>query len=112
LTTLLFGRLIAGMNEFLRNANFAFVIAKKAKPDARETNWKQFLYNIQKPGALKKTTQMIGEGAWLIPLKNDIQSLKTLFDQSNSCNIPLRILFLNDEPDWIEYLPSDEAETS
>ncbi len=88
------------------NVKFAFVIAEAPKyPSATEPErtWQSFLTNVRNIQAPHEKTTTIHDNVWLIPLSTEMTFLTTLFGLANDWNIPLRILFLNDEPDWIRY---------
>ncbi|HZL79341.1 MAG TPA: hypothetical protein VFC17_10860 [Candidatus Limnocylindrales bacterium] len=100
------------MNEFSKNAKFALVIGEPPKNSFREPNlekWKDFLGCVPQFARPNKETKMIHENVWLIPLDSGMRFLAQLFDLANGKNIPLRILFLDEEPDWLQYPKLDEA---
>ena len=100
------------MNEFSKNAKFALVIGEPPKNSFREPNlekWKDFLGCVPQFARPNKETKMIHENVWLIPLASGMRFLAQLFDLANGKNIPLRILFLDEEPDWLQYPKLDEA---
>jgi len=100
---------LEGMNDFSTNAKLALVIVEPAKCDASnmepQREWKEFLYKIQERTTPTKTTTKIHENIWLIPLSDGLPFLMDLFLIAKSFHIPLRILFLDSEPDWLKYPP-------
>jgi hypothetical protein len=99
------------MNEFSKNAAYALVIAEPPKigwAHEPERKWKEFLHNLRQRGPQPKETQTIHENVWLIPLQTELPYLMNLFDHAKDYSIRLRILFLDDAPDWIMY-PSEES---
>jgi len=96
---------MAGMNPF-PNVKFALVVAEMPKyPSATdpERTWHSFLTNVRNIAAPHKETTTIHDNIWLIPLSTEMTFLIKLIGLANDWNIPQRILFLNDEPDWIRY---------
>ena len=118
LTTLPCQYLLAGMNA-CENAEFALVIAEPEQygfgsgPDPTR-KWQEFLANIQNHIPPSVKVLRIHENVWQIPLNTEMRTLTQLFDWSHNAGIRLRILFLDEEPDWIEYppveKPKEEAE--
>ena len=99
--------LIAGVN-VSNNAKFALVIAEARKnehPESDAASWNQFVAQVPKKARPSPETQTIHDNVWLIPMDTGIPFLVRLFDLSNGSNIHLRILFLDAEPDWIQYPP-------
>lgn len=92
---------------------FALVIAAQPEYSARipepERKWREFLGNLERNGRITERIKTIHENVWLIPLHSDMPFLMRLFDWGNGMGIPLRILFLDDEPKWIKY-PASETE--
>jgi hypothetical protein len=99
--------LIAGVN-VSKNAKFALVIAEARKNEQHESDaasWSQFIAQVPKQARPSPETQTIHDNVWLIPMDTGIPFLVRLFDLSNGSGIHLRILFLDAEPDWIQYPP-------
>jgi len=91
-----------------KNAKFALVIAEARKNDDQESDaasWSAFVAKVPKLARPSQETQRIHDNVWLIPMDTGIPFLVRLFDLSNGANIHLRILFLDAEPDWIQYPP-------
>ena len=90
------------------NAKFALVIAEARKNEHHESDaasWSQFVAQVPKKARPSQETQWIHDNVWLIPMDTGIPFLVRLFDLSNGSGIHLRILFLDAEPDWIQYPP-------
>ncbi len=107
LTTINFWRLIQGVN-VSKNAKFALVIAKARKNEHHESDAEsrsEFLAKVPRLGRPNQETKTIHDNVWLIPMDTGIPFLVRLFDLSNGSDIHLRILFLDAEPDWIQYPP-------
>ena len=104
---------MAGMDlppefQLVQAARFALVVLEAPKNQYNETDtakWQQFLDN------LPRNTQTIGkkptihDNIWLIPLQTEMPLLARIFLWAADYRIPLRILFLHEEPDWIKYPP-------
>jgi len=91
-----------------KNAKFALVIAEARKNESLESDtesWSEFIAKVPKQARPNHETQRIHDNVWLIPMDTGIPFLVRLFDLSNGANILLRILFLDAEPDWIQYPP-------
>lgn len=96
------------MNEFTKNAKFAFVIAEKPKFDELmmmepDKKWGEFLFNIRSHARPSLGIQKIHENVWLIPLEDELMFLNGLIQYADGSRIPLRILFLDAEPEWIKH---------
>ncbi len=95
------------------NAKFALVIAEFRKNEHGETDakgWSEFLADVPRLARPNQETQKIHDNVWLIPLDKGIPFLVRLFDLSNGSGILLRILFLDAEPDWIQYPPEAKSD--
>jgi hypothetical protein len=111
LTTVVFWRFLAGMN----NAKYALLIAQPHKEDKWfyvSDSWKNFLTNLQQNIPPAGKTERIAENVWLIHLESELPVLSTLIDTLRSYTIPIRLLFLEDAPDWIKYPPDAETKPS
>jgi hypothetical protein len=95
-----------------QNAKFALVIAEYPKlvefQGVDERKWKGFLFDLPRFAPPSKETTKIHDNVWLIPLNGGMPFLVQLFQYASGMDIPLRILFLDAEPDWIRY-PSPVA---
>jgi hypothetical protein len=110
LTTAGVFHLIAGMNaNLVTDAKFAFVVAewnyKQWQGNDHKEKWQQFLSAIQRNAKLPAGMQTIHENVWLLPLANGLPFLANLIEWARSYEIPIRILFLAEAPDWIKYPP-------
>ena len=113
LTTPNFSRLIPRVN-VSKNAKFALVIAEARRNERRETDaasWNEFVAKVPQQARPNQETQTIHDNVWLIPMDTGIPFLVRLFDLSNGSDIHLRILFLDAEPDWIQYPPDIKPDT-
>ena len=91
-----------------KNAKFALVIAEARRNNNQETDaasWNEFVAKVPRHARPSQETHRIHDNVWLIPMDTGIPFLVRLFDLSNGANIQLRILFLDAEPDWIQYPP-------
>jgi len=98
-------------------AKFAFVIAEKkgyiAGSEHESTRqWQDFLGNVQRISFPPAGMQKIHENVWLIPLSNGLPFVTKLIDWGASFGVSIRILFLEEAPDWIKYPPDAEAKPS
>jgi hypothetical protein len=103
------------MNEFSHNAKFALAIAEKpirGTVQDPDKIWKEFLGNYRSHIRPTEDIQMIHENVWLIPLDTGMPFVGRLLDWTNMAGIPLRILFLDEEPDWIQYPKPVETKPS
>ena len=94
--------------EVSENAVFALVIAGEESDliyNKFLPRWGEFLGSLQKNVRPCKGCKAIHENVWLIPLSNGLPFLGSLVDWAQSTGIPLRILFLRQEPDWLKYPP-------
>jgi hypothetical protein len=100
------------MNDFTENPRFAFVVAEFPKNEYGEPDkatWDKFLGNIGRNKRQAEVAPTIHDNIWLIPLNTGMPFLNHLMQCAEPYPIPLRILFLNDEPDWIKYPPDDSS---
>jgi len=97
------------------NVKYALVIGEKPPYDAvtnpQERKWDDFLSSVLPKLPTNGKTQKIHDNIWLIPLDTEMRFLCVLFEWANNFQIPLRILFLDEPPDWIKY-PSDTVKKS
>jgi hypothetical protein len=95
---------------FSQNAKFALVIAEEPplSPDPSERNWGNFMDNVPNKGPLSQGNELIHNNVWLIPLSTGLPFLGKLTGLATVWKIPLRVLFLEEKPDWILY-PPDSA---
>jgi hypothetical protein len=92
----------------LNTAKFALVIAEYSKNihDAPDTlKWQEFLGTATLPFPTTEHSARIHENIWLIPLHSEMPFLSALFLRAHEKGIPLRVLFLDEPPDWIKYPP-------
>jgi hypothetical protein len=102
------------MNEFSKNAKFALVIAERPKmatDEEERKKWGDFLGSIRQNARPNKETTLINDNVWLIPLDSGMRFLAQFFDLAVGKDIPLRILFLDEEPNWLQYPKPDEAKS-
>lgn len=115
LTTLRFPCVMAHVNpNLVTDAKLALVVAeqqprKDAKGARVEANWQEFLTNVKGRCTPPEKTTKIHENVWLIPLATGLPFLAELIQWGNAYSVPIRILFLAESPDWIEYPPTDKA---
>lgn len=50
-----------------------------------------------------ETTEKLSIGVWLIDLRKDLPLLGRVCEAADSRNVPYRLLFLEQEPEWITY---------
>ena len=89
-----------------KNAKFAFVIAEHPKNEYGEVDkrkWQEFLASAKPNEKKGKGTLTIHENVWQIPLDTELPFLSHLCEWAIPMKIPLRILFLNEPPEWIQY---------
>jgi len=94
-----------------QNAKFAIVIAnapKYATVGVERQTWNSFLESLPQietpiPGVERPT-----ENLWQIDLQNGLLGLSKIIAESANHQIPIRLLFLDDAPDWILFPPPAE----
>jgi hypothetical protein len=94
------------MNEFANNAKFALVIVERPKlasDEEEKKKWNDFLGSVRQNAKPNKETTLINDNVWLIPLDSGMRFLAQFFEVCAGADIPLRILFLDAEPDWLQY---------
>ena len=100
------------MNEFSKNAKYALVIgaSKASYGHDKRTEWQEFLTTLQNNARTIGETITIHDNVWLIPLDTGMRFLSALVASvGNNDKVLLRILFLDEEPDWIQYPPDAKS---
>jgi hypothetical protein len=95
------------------DAKFAFVVAAQqpctpGDETGHRASWRLFVDNIRRIEAPPAGMQTIHENIWLIPLANGLPFLADLIRWSTDCHMTLRILFLEEVPNWLIYPPDAE----
>jgi len=110
LTSPVSGRLIPGMNIHLE-PKFAFVVAERPKynpasgvPDPEE-KWQGFLGNAKNIPKPPEGMQKIHDNVWLMPLATGLPFLGQLIQWADSYRVAIRILFVDEAPNWLQYPP-------
>jgi hypothetical protein len=67
--------------------------------------WQNFLLNIPQRLQPSEGIERIHDNVWLIDLEIGLRSLSTLIEQSALRNIHIRLLFLEESPDWRVFPP-------
>jgi hypothetical protein len=96
------------------DAKYALVIAERkefrsALGTEPTRQWLDFLGNVQRTADSPSGTQKIHENVWLLPLATGLPFLGKLVDWSGSFEVSIRILFLEEVPNWIEYPPTKKT---
>src|ERR1035438_4682982 len=107
-----FSSLIAGMN----NAKFALVIAEtpknpmipKLKTAGEEVDsWKRFLDISPKTSDPTKGLMQLQHNVWQIDLATGMRALCEIWSAADKWGIPMRVLFLEESPAWLQYPEHD-----
>jgi hypothetical protein len=113
LTDLIFVGLLTDMN----NAKFALLIAQipenpnvpKHKTLGEEVDsWKRFLATSPKKSDPTKGLIQLQNNVWQIDLATGMRALCEIWMSADKWGIPVRVLFLEETPAWLEY-PEHEA---
>ena len=94
------------MNDFTENPKYAFVVAEFPKNEYGErdtTRWADFLGSEERSLVKSEGVTKIHDNIWLIPLETRMNFLLHIMKSTTDWRIPLRILFLNAEPNWLQY---------
>lgn len=88
-----------------QNAKFVLVIADYPEKlgDIASSKWEIFLTTANKNKSTDVETRKILKNVWQIDLKTEMNVLIYVMNLAKMNSIPLRILFLDDAPDWIHY---------
>ncbi len=92
----------------MKNAKIALVIAEPIKSKAGyadQDTWRSFLASIQKNVKQIEGIDCFHENVWQIPLDNGLPFLVELLRWAGGIGIQIRVLFLEEAPDWIKYPP-------
>jgi hypothetical protein len=95
-------------------SKFAFVVAERPKHDPAQPindvgmNWTDFLVNVQNIAKPPEGMQKIHDNIWLIPLANGLPFLAGLIQWGGAYRVQIRILFLDEAPNWLQYPPPAE----
>src|ERR1019366_6319824 len=95
-------------------ARFALVVFERPKDQfgrLNEEQWQNFAHNVPSNTKTTGKTPTIHDNIWLTPLQTETPFLIRLCASALNYGIPIRILFLHDEPDWIKW-PPDQSPTS
>jgi hypothetical protein len=93
----------------MNNAKFALIIAAPLKsPTAIEPTryYNTFLNNIRLHTPPLKGIESLSDNAWQIDLRNGLDTFQTIIHEAKGWLVSLRVLFVEDAPDWIKY-PAD-----
>ena len=96
---------------FGQNAAYAFVIAEPPPRGAVAVPmkaWQEFLLNVRSFEMPEQKIQKIHDNIWLIPLETDLLFFAKLSEFAAVKEVPLRILFLQEAPQWLRF-PSTES---
>jgi hypothetical protein len=115
LTPARFWRLIAGMKTIQLQNQTAIVFAEM--PDNQHgtvttASWNKFVSSLEGTQLTSKNALQLHQNLWQINLRTDMIALAKLVLRAEEAGIRLRVLFLEETPDWTEYPPADEAKTS
>jgi hypothetical protein len=109
------GRLIRSMESLNIPSSVKFVMIVASQPPKLHpavdlgTEWRNFLSSIQTTEMKYAPTKKIHENVWLINLHTGLPLLGELLCRAKDKAIPMQIVFLHEEPDWIEYPPPFES---
>lgn len=88
---------------------YALIIADVPKfdlakfPEEQHKNVAQFEYNISHvPTKDTEIAERLGLGVYLIPLGKTLPVLTDVLYNAKRLNIPLRVLFLDQKPEWVD----------
>jgi hypothetical protein len=56
-----------------------------------------------------RKTERITENIWLIPIDSELLVLAALVQALKDFDVPMRVLFLEEAPDWIKYPPDAKS---
>jgi hypothetical protein len=88
-----------------KNLKIALVIADKPTRDAqgalRDDDWKKFLTKILNANIPSEVNQTFHDNVWQLDLHKETPTLAKLVHEAAEAHISLRILFLDNKPDWI-----------
>ena len=84
--------------------NFLLVVAEKPKVTTvnnPDDAWQNFSTNVRTKMQPPENTKTLHDNIWLIPVAAGMLWLATINPSASYYDIPLRVLFLEDEPDWL-----------
>lgn len=100
----------------MNNAKFALLIAEiPKKPTIRLAktggaeidSWQQFLKTSKEISAQAKTIQQLHCNIWQCDLKTELIALCKIILAADTLGVPMRVLFLEESPDWLQYAEHD-----
>jgi len=95
------------------NVKFALLVASKPPynpmTNPQELAYIDFLNNMPRIEQPPPDTEKIHDNVWLIPLSTGMPFLSSLCVYAKAWNVPHRILFLDEKPEWIKWPPPDET---
>jgi hypothetical protein len=92
----------------MKNAKVALVIAAKPKTMdlyADGMNWQHFLCDLHELQKTHQAFQRFHENVWQIEMETELDLLSDLLHWGKRHKIPIRVLFLEETPAWIENQP-------
>jgi hypothetical protein len=99
-------------------AKYAFVVAERPNYDPAggvhdpAKNWSDFLVNIQNVPRRPEGIETIHDNIWLLQLSNGLPFLAELIRWGGAYQIAIRILFLAEVPNWLQYPSPAEKPSS
>ena len=97
--------LMAGMKTETHE-KYALCIIPVPNPDlpgsVTKDTLNSFWQNVQTPELKKGGTLQLTENVWQIPLGSKLTSLGTLTHAAGVSGMPIRVLFLEETPNWIK----------
>lgn len=93
----------------MKNAKVAIVVAAKPRTMdlyADGMNWQQFVCATQEIQKNHKGYQRFHENVWQIEMETELTLLSDLLHWGKQHKIPMRVLFLDEAPAWLETQPA------
>jgi hypothetical protein len=90
------------------NAHYALLIAETHRKNATRVtsdSWKTLALNWQQALSPTEEKYRLTENVWLICLDDGLPVLADLVQAMKQFGVPLRVLFLEEVPAWIQYPP-------
>src|SRR5260221_6106149 len=93
----------------MKQPKFALVIAKKQKPTPGVEigdKWLDFLASLNRTSPPIEGSMHFHDNVWLLPLENGLSFLCKMIEWAGQFSVSIRILFLDELPDWTKYPPA------
>ena len=95
----------------MNNAKFALIVAEKIRLPPYEhiefASYHKFLEEVRYHTPPLLGVEPLSENVWQIRLTDGLYALSEILREAKTRQIPVRVLFFENEPQWLNQPPSD-----